>query len=96
MTRQSRQRAQLRLAVGDLRDLRDFLGNPARRGGLKAMQRRRFHATVQALRGIESSATSNIAVIPHRVARNVLWCLAQVPRFLESKRGFIDEVLERK
>jgi hypothetical protein len=83
----------MRLAVVELRELREFLSQPARRGGLKARQRRRFQTTVKALRDLEANASGNPVPVPSGVARNILWCLAQVPKFLDPVRRIVDAVL---
>lgn len=90
------EKAQMRLAVVDLRRLREFLSDPARRGGLKARQRRRFQRTVQGLRHLEANASGNPVMISTALARNVLWCLAQVSEFLEPVRWIVDGILEQK
>ncbi len=83
------------LAVEAVREIREFLGSPGRRGGLKARQRRRFHSTIRALRELEAS-TTNPVVVPTGLVSDVLWCLAQVTEFSESDRRIRDAVLGRE
>jgi len=91
----TRNKRQMCLAVEAVRELRDFLSDPKRRGGLKARQRRRFHSTIRALRELEAS-TTNPVLIPAGLVSNVLWCLAQVTEFSGSDKRIRDAVLGRE
>lgn len=91
-----RQGAKTRLAVKDIRAIRQVLEDFLRLGGSTARQRRRVRQTLQKLRGLREDAGSGTASITHSAVRHVLWSLAQVPRFLSRRRNLLDAVRDRR
>lgn len=91
----ARRRARTRLAVRDIQAISEVLEHFLRRGGPTAKQRRRVSQTIQKLRGVREDAGNDIASIPTRTVRHVLWSLAQVPRFLRRKRNLLDALRDR-
>lgn len=92
----ARRRANTRIAVGDIRAIRQVLERYLTLGGPTAKQRRRVRYTIQKLRGLREDTENNTAAIPNRLIRHILWSLAQVPRSLRRKREVLDAHRDRK
>jgi len=92
----ARRRAGTRIAVGDIRAIRQVLKRYLKLGGPTAKQRRRVRQTIQKLRGLREDTEDSSASIPDRLVRHILWSLAQVPRSLKRKRNMLDAHRDRR
>lgn len=88
--------ARMRVAVEDIQAIRRVLEGFLKLGGSHTKQRRRVRRTIQKLHGLRVD-TGQVDVAPsNHLVRQILWCLAQVPGFLDRGRRALDENQNRR